>query len=446
MARTYKSPGAYVEEIANPQAEALALETTVPAFIGYTDKGVEKLTFRKIVSLKEFEEHYCEPDKKAGHFNTAGQRITRDLLKNELYYHMKLYFANGGSACYVLSLGRRAKDSRGSKDDFLEGLAMLAAEDEPTLLVMPELTRLDFRDCMEVYQAALAQAAAKLNRFVILDVPEGSDALRAFREGIGSNNLSYGAAYYPYLQIAVSEDDREDSSFNASIDQAQKDKGFKTPYRLKHGQNDTGDRRSIKITSPPVLTLPPGAAIAAIYCHTDKTRGIWKAPANVSLQGVLALDRNLSAEEQAELGADATGGKAINLIRSFPGKGILVWGARTLDGPGSEWKHVNVRRLCGFVEKSLTKTLAGFVFEPKEKNTWLRVTTMAENFLAALWRQGALVGLKPEEAFFVKTGLGSTMTPEDVEKGLIIVMIGLAVLRPAEFVIIRFSQKVQAGL
>jgi phage tail sheath protein FI len=152
---------------------------------------------------------------------------------------------------------------------------------------------------------------------------------------------------------------------------------------------------------------------------------------------------SVSAEEQAGLNVDATSGKSINVIRFFQGKGNLVWGARTLAGNDNEWRYIPVRRLYIFVEESIKKATEFVVFEPNDANTWLRVKTMIENFLTNLWREGALAGAKSEQAFFVRVGLGQTMTALDILEGRMNVEIGLAAVRPAEFIILKFSHKLQ---
>jgi phage tail sheath protein FI len=192
-----------------------------------------------------------------------------------------------------------------------------------------------------------------------------------------------------------------------------------------------------------LMVLPPSAAMAGIYTFVDNTRGVWKAPANVSLSAVSAPLININAQEQETLNVDANAGKSINAIRPFTGKGLLVWGARTLAGNDNEWRYVSVRRFFNFAEESIKKATERFVFEPNDANTWVKVKAMIENFLVLQWRAGALAGAKPEQAFFVKIGLGETMTPLDILEGRMIVEIGMAVVRPAEFIILRFSHKMQ---
>jgi len=146
---------------------------------------------------------------------------------------------------------------------------------------------------------------------------------------------------------------------------------------------------------------------------------------------------------QDGLNVDTEAGKSINAIRAFSGKGTLIWGARTLDGNSNEWRYVSVRRFFNMVEESVKKSTYPFVFEPNDANTWVKVKGMIDNYLTTLWRQGALAGAKPEQAFFVRIGLGQTMTALDILEGRMNVEIGMAAVRPAEFIILKFSHKMQ---
>ncbi len=189
--------------------------------------------------------------------------------------------------------------------------------------------------------------------------------------------------------------------------------------------------------------IPPSGAMAGVYATIDGTRGVFKAPANTSLAGVNGLTYTIDNQEQEGLNVDSNAGKSINVIRAFKGKGILVWGARTLAGNDNEWRYIPVRRFFIFAEESIQKAVAPFVFEPNDSNTWTKVKSMITNFLTVQWRSGALAGAKPAQAFFVKIGLGETMTALDILEGRMIVEIGMAVVRPAEFIILRFSHKMQ---
>jgi len=191
------------------------------------------------------------------------------------------------------------------------------------------------------------------------------------------------------------------------------------------------------------LELPPSSAIAGVYARVDKDRGVWKAPANVGLNYVTNLSVKITNESQESLNVDTTAGKSINAIRAFTGKGILVWGARTLAGNDNEWRYVPVRRFFNMVEESVKKATSQFVFEPNDANTWVKVRAMIENFLILQWRAGALAGAKPEQAFYVRVGLGQTMTADDILNGYMHIEIGMAVVRPAEFIVLKFSHKLQ---
>ncbi len=190
------------------------------------------------------------------------------------------------------------------------------------------------------------------------------------------------------------------------------------------------------------INMPPSSSMAGIYAAVDRSRGVWKAPANVSLRSVVEPTVKITNSQQDGLNVDSTG-KSINAIRSFAGKGILVWGARTLAGNDNEWRYISVRRFFNMAEESIKKATEGFVFEPNDANTWVKVRSMIENFLSLQWRAGALAGAKPEDAYFVKVGLGSTMTALDILEGRMNVEIGMAVVRPAEFIILKFSHKMQ---
>jgi phage tail sheath protein FI len=189
--------------------------------------------------------------------------------------------------------------------------------------------------------------------------------------------------------------------------------------------------------------LPASGPVTGIYAFVDRTRGVWKAPANVSISGIVGPATTFNAGQLDALNIDVTAGKSINAIRAFTGKGTLVYGARTLAGNDNEWRYVSVRRLFNMVEESVKKATEQFVFEPNDANTWVKVKAMISNYLTVLWRQGALVGAKPEHAFYVACGLGATMTAQDILEGKLIVEIGMAAVRPAEFIILRFSHKMQ---
>jgi phage tail sheath protein FI len=188
--------------------------------------------------------------------------------------------------------------------------------------------------------------------------------------------------------------------------------------------------------------LPPSAAMAGIYTLVDNSRGVWKAPANVSLNSVVSPTVNISQESQEDLNV-TTAGKSINAIRTFIGEGTLVWGGRTLDGNSLDWRYINVRRTMIMLEESIRLASKAYVFEPNVANTWVTIKSMIRNFLTGIWKRGGLAGASPDDAFGVFVGLGETMTPEDILEGILRVTVLVAISRPAEFIEITFQQQMQ---
>lgn len=179
--------------------------------------------------------------------------------------------------------------------------------------------------------------------------------------------------------------------------------------------------------------VPPGGHIAGIYARSDNDRGVHKAPANVVVRGASSLQIMVTKEQQAILNS-----KGVNVIRAFPGRGILVRGARTVS-KDTLWKYVNVRRLLIFIERSVDEGTQWVVFEPNDERLWSRVIAAITQFLTRVWRDGALMGTTPEQPFFVKCDR-TTMTQDDIDNGRLIVLIGVAPVKPAEFVIFRIAQ------
>jgi phage tail sheath protein FI len=534
---TYKTPGVSVKEIVKLPSSVAAVSTAIPAFIGYTQISNKTadgtITPVRITSLPDYEAHFgtAVPAKMTVivYDNLDNGKVKRDIQciadepANVLYYHMQLYFANGGGPCYIVSIGKAT--GKLFKADFLKGLDVIKAYDEPTLLVFPEVPRLlnssqndiswiyddpvynqltvetsmrwtaftiaeqnwlnaatdeekaaakiqmDLAYALfipaqeasnnyyfsgalmfgnQVYDEALKQCAALKNRFVIMDVDFNWDdtinVVQVFRGSIKSDNLEYGAAYYPALKTSISYGYEDKTVFVSLLQQTPEGQysyvyGGKLSDLLK--TNIAGRHvlynEILAALSETGISLTPCAAIAGIYASTDRTHGVWKAPANIGLNLVTGVTRDISDEDQAAMNVDPVAGKSVNAIRSFKGKGHLVWGARTLAGNDNEWHYISVRRLFIMVEESVKKAIAAFVFEPNNATTWTKVQGMIENYLATLWRQGALQGAKPGHAFYVSVGSGKTMTPQDVLEGRMHVEIGMAAVRPAEFIILRFS-------
>ncbi len=180
--------------------------------------------------------------------------------------------------------------------------------------------------------------------------------------------------------------------------------------------------------------IPPSGSVAGIYARTDNSRGVWKAPANEVVSACVGLDANYTTGEQ-----DILNPKGVNLIRSFPGQGIRVWGARTLSS-NPQWKYINVKRLFIFLEESIKANTNWVVFEPNDQILWLRVRRTIEVFLSGMWKNGAFAGGSESEAFFVDIG-PNTMSRDDIDNGRLICVIGVAPVKPAEFVVFRLTQK-----
>ena len=238
----------------------------------------------------------------------------------------------------------------------------------------------------------------------------------------------------PALLVAVDalEGDLEEDNFGVASDKKLKDLKGTTLYNEIQA-----------LINAVSVVVPPSAAMAGVYAKTDSTRGVWKAPANVGLNYVVGPTEKVDNNQQDGLNVDAVAGKSINVIRKFTGKGTLVWGARTLDGNSNEWRYVSVRRFFNMVEESVKKASERFVFDANNANTWIKVKGMIENFLNTQWKAGALAGATTEDAYYVNVGLDETMSAQDILEGRMIVEIGMAAVRPAEFIILRFSHKLQ---
>lgn len=437
---SYKTPGVYVEEISKFPPSVAEVETAIPAFIGYTEKGtLDEAT--RITSLLEYETLFGKA--------YSEENITVDIVDDvatatvtesefKMYYSLQMYFANGGGPCYIVSVGHYETAgvvNEVSKDELKDALLELEKEDEPTLLVFPDAQSLDSTERFPVYKDALNHAEKLGDRFVIMDVLEDASV---FRTGIDiTSPLKYGAAYYPSLETVLSYS-YADEDVVVTYDGA----SSTTLAAIKLTDSAEYNKAKKAIASYAVI-LAPSSTIAGVYAKVDNTSGVWKAPANVGLNYVIAPTVKISHEAQESLNVDATAGKSINAIRTFTGKGTLVWGARTLDGNSNEWRYVSVRRFFNMVEESVKKATERFVFEANDAKTWVRIKTMIENYLNQQWTSGALAGSTPEQAYYVSVGLNETMSAQDILEGRLIIEVGMAAVRPAEVIVLRFSHKAQ---
>lgn len=431
-------------------------------------------------------------------------RMSQDSGAYLLYYSMQLFYQNGGGPCYVVSVG--GYGDAVEADPIVAGLDVLRKEQEPTMVVVPDAMLLKGTEdspgasAIAVQQAVLQHCGEVMkNRFAILDVYDGwrdrkdpaGDPIAQFRDALGVNNLHFGAAYYPWVdttivpETALSFQNLNDKGLlktlltadmkldpaKAPVDPIPR-KGFDEKVAAVNNldatweidgdryQND-GDIAKAQLDLHQLLAkfsplyaslmgrlarrlnrLPPAAAMAGVYTSVDNGRGVWKAPANVSLNSVIAPVVSISHAEQEDLNV-TTSGKSINAIRAFIGSGVLVWGARTLDGNSLDWRYINVRRTMIMLEESLRLAMAAYVFEPNTANTWVTVKGMATNFLTGIWKRGGLAGASPSDAFSVFCGLGETMTGEDILEGRMNMTILVALSRPAEFIEITFQQQMQ---
>ena len=569
----YKTPGVYVEEQEKFPPSVAQVETAIPAFVGHTASGPKNKPTR-ISSMLEYEQLFgkANPEKFAVAFKDGVATATQPKASDfKMYYALQMYFANGGGPCYIVSVGNYSDpvlvESTTSDKTLLKGLESLKKEDEPTLIVFPDIQNMvatagevaaansahqvaednedlanaakvaakavsdavngadvaaavaaakavaddyeitDPNDLSEVaaaqaaqavieavetaagltgatlvsvkaaakavadayeadlttaaalvalaaqhadnvteaslsasvskiysvYNTALNQAELMKDRFVIMDVL-GDDA--TFRNRVNASGLKYGAAYHPKLKTVLNY------AFNDAEVLVTGASGISNLKDLKSANSELYNQAKKAIESKKVI-MAPSSAIAGVYARTDSTAGVWKSPANLGLNFVEAPVVKISDKDQEGLNVDPTSGKSINVIRAFTGKGTLVWGARTLDGNSNEWRYISVRRFFNMVEESVKRATERFVFEPNTANTWIRVQTMIENFLNQQWQDGALAGSKPEEAYYVSVGLNKTMSAQDILEGRMNIEIGMAAVRPAEFIVLRFSHKLQ---
>ncbi|MDL2322910.1 phage tail sheath subtilisin-like domain-containing protein [Bacteroidales bacterium OttesenSCG-928-A17] len=506
-----KTPGVYIVEKSAFANSVVEVATAVPAFVGYTERaergGNESLLNKptRISSIGEYHSLFggapapvykiveASNSAKGVTIGNTGYKLSFTSSRYTLYYNLMLFFANGGGPCYIVSVGDYSQKI--AVAPLQAGIEQLKREQEPTMLVIPEAVNLSKDDCAGLQKAMLMHCGYEMkNRVALLDIfPAEKDPIKGFREEIGSEFLSYGAAYYPWLNTSIVGDqfiseqtlvfdenlknflkkdvagwnDEEIKSLLEKIGAKPTDKTQKadakaaTPLDEKvssSGKTLTEENRKylhvvlmqnapsykmvFEMIKQDLNVLPPSAALAGIYTMVDNSRGVWKAPANVSIANVVSPAIQISNEEQEDLNTPLSG-KAVNAIRSFSGEGVKVWGARTLDGNSLDYRYINVRRTLIYLEESVKNAVRAYMFDPNTANTWLNVKCMIDNFLRNVWKKGGLAGSTPEEAFNVQIGLGSTMTPEDILEGIMRITVLVSVSRPAEFIEITFQQQMQ---
>ncbi|MGH2917756.1 MAG: phage tail sheath family protein [Solirubrobacteraceae bacterium] len=284
------------------------------------------------------------------------------------------------------------------------GIGGLAAIDEITMLCVPDLMALqsngDTAVLKDLQGKMIAHCENAADRMAILDAPKGMkpQAIGDWRMDVAGYDSKFATLYYPWIEV---------------MDPLS---GGKTP-----------------------LLIPPCGHVAGVWARSDGTRGVHKAPANEVLLAVNDLEFQITGDEQGALNKSG-----INCIRSFSGRGIRIWGARTLSSD-PEWRYINVRRLFNYISESIMEGTQWAVFEPNDQRLWMKLKISATNFLTRTWREGALFGATPAEAFYVKCD-AETNPPDLVEAGQVTVEIGVAPVKPAEFVVFRISQyQIEAG-
>lgn len=411
---------------------------------------------------------------------------------NTLYYmvnSLRLFFQNGGGRAYIVSVGTYGAPSKTPLSDpsvrpvnanvllsdLTNGLATLKNEQEPTMYVFPEATLLSLAENATLMQTALLQASEMQTAVCIFDVIGGdtpdpvlyTNDIENFRNATGNHGLNFGICYYPFIGTTTMQSAEIDftnffggdvAPLAALLNPASNPNPAAAAI-LNTIQNPPANpmtnsqlQAALLIASPSyqqlmnvVLAyaniLPASGAMAGVYTVNDNQNGVWNAPANTSIVGAVSLPIRLSDAQQGNLNVDAVTGKSINAIRLFNGLGILVWGARTLDGNSDDWRYIQVRRTMTYLEQSCKEAARAYVFEPNDENTWAAVKSMITSFLTSVWKQGGLQGTSAADAFSVLCGLGTTMASEDIINGFMNVTIKVAVIRPAEFIVITFQQQ-----
>ena len=318
-----------------------------------------------------------------------GSAVTAFTLRAALF--------GGGAVREVTLTGGSDGTGAPASGDWQAGFDRLAALEDISIVAAPGASAFAAPTPAAVNQMLIGHAEARRSyRIAVLDTPPNLDlaGVRALKSAIDSK---YAALYYPWIRVA---------NPLAGTDPSQ----------------------------PTEIELPPSGFVTGIYARNDVQRGVHKAPANETVTGALGLQRDIRFGEQEVLNP-----LGVNCIRALPNRGIRVWGARTLSSD-PEWKYVNVRRYFLYLEASIDRGTQWAVFEPNGERLWANVRTTIADFLYAEWLGGALLGASPKEAFFVRCDR-STMTQNDLDNGRLICLIGVAALKPAEFVIFRIGQK-----
>ncbi|MDE1482858.1 phage tail sheath family protein [Xenorhabdus bovienii] len=445
---SYTTPGVYIEEDTSLSLSISTSPTAIPVFIGkflkVNGEQPELVTCIKINSWLDFISQFSLPTLTVSIKVDSGKKIdstgseilisnnankfnaTAELPLNLGAFAVQHYFSNGGGPCYILPLV--ANSDLATLPDLIE------KQQEITLLVCPEtdvtLSPIKKSDVYSNINTLLQ--GNKIDYFLIADSEDG--------EYKSSTQEDKTAVYYPNLKTPFTYTLPPDKSITLegySVETISNLAELNKPATLDdYNEAKKSINDAINNNIKPIV-LPPSAAVAGAYATTDSTRGVWKAPANVVLRDAIP-DTMITDKDQSELTS-----KGINAIRYFVNKGTVIWGARTLVSQETpDWLYVPVRRLFNSVERDIEKAMQFAVFEPNSQPTWERVRSAIDNYLYQLWQQGALMGNSPKEAYFVHIGKDITMSDDDIKNGKMIVKVGMAAVRPAEFIILQFSQNI----
>lgn len=509
MAAQYKTPGVYINEVDGFSSAVVEVATAVPAFIGYTysaANGNQDLTLvpTRITSFLEYQKYFGGPpaiqfDYVAGSSAIPPYQPDAATPAFLLYYGMQIFFNNGGSTCYIVSLGTySAMQTAGTgftKEPFTNAFTTLEKYAEPTMLVMPETVHLGIDDWVSVSQMALTHCFNMQSRVAIFDIVNGylpadstpSDPIQGSTgsdgfykvNGLGEEYNKYGIAYYPWINTNIVDASSIDYTWisTGTLSQLITDLTNEAPNLFPGPSNATklGIYKNIlasmaspsdptvtksnhqtvyalsplyKLTISDVATsvnlMPPAMAMAGVISRVDGADGVYKAPANTTIINATSPAVNITDQDQENLNVPLNG-LAVNAIRVFPNWGLLVWGARTMAGNSDDWRYINVRRTMIMLEQSIKNAMQAYVFEANDDLTWVAVNSTITNFLTDQWKVGALVGAKAGDAFSVTVGEGSTMSGQDILDGIMRVTVMVAVVHPAEFIVLTFQQQMQTS-
>ncbi len=461
----YRNLGVKIDENFSVQQLVAEVETALPAFVGYTAKACRKiendlrLVPTKIGSMREFENLFgfpCESEIDIHVTTDCSSRYVISALHESdlmyfLHYSVRLYFENGGGSCYILSVDTYQNppqislkhDGVSGSFGLLDGLLELSEVAEVSLVVIPEAVKLPKAEYSQLVQTELAQCHTLGNRFAIFDLYEGDSNLPDINHNkdlFGSKYLSCGSAYYPFIKTPINSYSEPDGSkvrvsYSGEI------------ATLSHIKRTNLHLHKFILTElkKRCIILPSSGAVAGTYVATDQKRGVWKSPTNLCLAGVSEPAVHFGNQTHGDYPQESVPGRCINTIRTYSGRGkkAVVWGARTLADNDQEGQFISVCRFLIMLKESLRNSTCWTAFEPNDAGTWIRVRRMIENYLMVKWQEGALAGIIHQHAFYVRCDLGSTMNAVDVLEGNLNIEIGVALLRPSEFEIIRISHQLR---